>query len=78
MAAFDRYTELYSDHLADDEYVEKECLGISHQVLCAYYFPFCKDNDEPERGVCDFLCDAWGERCPDDDWQNICEDSESS
>ncbi|KRX06427.1 hypothetical protein PPERSA_05040 [Pseudocohnilembus persalinus] len=43
-----------------------DCLGIGRALYCAYSFPYCEDGqDKP--GVCDFLCDLWKYRCPDED-----------
>mmetsp|Transcript_23668 Transcript_23668/g.41926 ORF Transcript_23668/g.41926 Transcript_23668/m.41926 type:complete len:141 (+) Transcript_23668:1812-2234(+) len=56
----------------------KDCLAIAREFFCSYTFPYCDSEDDPERGVCDFLCDIFEDRCPDEDSSVFCDTSESS
>lgn len=56
----------------------KDCLAIAREFFCAYSFPYCDSDDDPERGVCSFLCDIFESRCPDEDSSVYCDNSENS
>ena len=77
--AFKLYYDLKTKYLAradssDDP--KLECLAVAREFFCAYKFPYCT-TDEPERGVCEFLCDIWRDRCPGEEYKTYCENSET-
>jgi hypothetical protein len=54
------------------------CLAVAREFFCAYSFPYCKDEvNDPNRGVCTFLCDIFKKRCPDEDHHKYCKNSKS-
>ena len=55
------------------------CLAVAREFFCAYSFPYCKDEiNDPERGVCTFLCDIFKKRCPDEPHDTYCKNSRST
>lgn len=54
-----------------------DCLAIAQEFYCAYSFPYCTDT-EPNRGVCNFLCDLWKNRCPAEPYDLYCGNNEST
>ena len=62
--------------LDEDKSPDLECLAIAREFYCAYQFPYCHDTEE-ERGICDFLCELWDSRCPDEEYDQFCKNSES-
>jgi hypothetical protein len=76
--AYQLYFELKNKYeLKEDDSPSLECLAVARKFYCSYSFPYCT-VDEEERGVCDFLCDIWEKRCPDEEYERFCKDSESS
>ncbi|TNV85264.1 hypothetical protein FGO68_gene15235 [Halteria grandinella] len=41
-----------------------DCLAISRDFYCAYYFPKCADDQNQATPMCDYLCAIWLLRCP--------------
>lgn len=79
-SAFKLYYNLKTKYLSEeDPKPTLECLAVAREFYCAYSYPYCTDSEE-ERGVCEFLCDIWKDRCPDEyDDKNfiLCNNSES-
>ena len=45
---------------------DNDCLAIARYVICAYHFPSCTDKDEVETPVCDWVCELFKRRCPNE------------
>jgi hypothetical protein len=77
--ALNHYYNMRDRYNSDDsDKPTLDCLAISREFFCAYSFPYCDSDDDPERGVCSFLCDIFEARCPDEDSSPFCESSEGS
>ena len=79
--AYSLYFDLKTRYLDknDTNSPSLSCLAVARQFYCAYSFPYCKDDvNEPERGVCTFLCDIWKNRCPDEPYNIYCKNKAST
>lgn len=79
--AYSLYFDLKTRYLDknDTNAPSLSCLAVARQFYCAYSFPYCKDSvNEPERGVCTFLCDIWKNRCPDEPYDIFCKNKAST
>ena len=76
--AYERYFDLKTRYLnkGDEDHPKLECLAIARKFYCAYSFPYCT-HDEPQRGICEFLCELWKDRCPEEDYEAFCASKES-